>query len=199
MAERLCAGTILVATLPVLAFSALLIVILSKRSPLVAHQRVGQGGVPIWVLKLRTMWDRKPGQANLTGLIERVVADVDCPPQPKGKIDPRVTSRLAGFCRRYSIDELPQLWHVLKGEMALLGPRPLTAGEIQKYYGAAALELLAVKPGLTGLWQTTGRSRRTYLQRRRLDLFMIRNWSAGLYVRILFKTIPAVLTGKDAW
>ena len=125
--------------------------------------------------------------------------DPNCSAPPKERTDPRVTSRVATLCRRYSIDELPQLWHVLKGEMALLGPRPLTASEIQTYYGPAAVELLAVKPGLTGLWQTSGRSRLTYSQRRRLDLFMIRNWSAGLYLKILLRTIPAVLTGKDAW
>lgn len=198
-AERICAGTLLLALLPFLIIFALLIVALSKRSPLIAHQRIGQGGRPIWVLKLRTMWDREVANANLTGLIERVMPDLNGSAQPKERTDPRITSRVATLCRRYSIDELPQLWHVLKGDMVLLGPRPLTANEIQIYYGTAAVELLAVKPGLTGLWQTSGRSRLTYSQRRRLDLFMIRHWSVRLYLKILFRTIPAVLTGKDAW
>jgi lipopolysaccharide/colanic/teichoic acid biosynthesis glycosyltransferase len=83
--------------------------------------------------------------------------------------------------------------------MALVGPRPLTASEIHVYYGASAIELLTRRPGLTGLWQIKGRSRLTYSQRRRLDLFLIRHWSPGLYLKVLLATIPRTLTGKDAW
>ncbi|HEX6547062.1 MAG TPA: sugar transferase, partial [Bryobacteraceae bacterium] len=113
--------------------------------------------------------------------------------------DPRVTSRFARICRRYSIDELPQLWQVVNGEMALVAPRPLTRNELDLYYGEDARELLTRKPGISGLWQVSGRSRLTYSQRRRLDLFMIRRWSFRLYLRILVVTVPKVLAGKDAW
>jgi lipopolysaccharide/colanic/teichoic acid biosynthesis glycosyltransferase len=110
-----------------------------------------------------------------------------------------VTSRFAAFCRRYSLDELPQLWQVVRGEMSLVGPRPLTRQELDTYYGADASRIIAAKPGLSGLWQISGRSRLTYPQRRRLDLFLVRKWSVSLYLRILFTTLPRVAAGKDAW
>lgn len=199
IAERFWAGTLLLVLLPALSLVALLIVILSRRSPLIAHRRVGQGGRPIWVLKLRTMWGQNSRHFALIKPIEHLPADFSCPGHIKERIDPRVTSGFAALCRRYSIDELPQLWHVVRGDMAFLGPRPLTAAEIQTHYGSAASELLQMKPGLSGLWQINGRSRLTYRQRRKLDLFMVRKWSAPLYLRILVRTIPTVLTGKDAW
>jgi lipopolysaccharide/colanic/teichoic acid biosynthesis glycosyltransferase len=111
----------------------------------------------------------------------------------------RVTSRFAAFCRRYSLDELPQLWHVVRGDMALVGPRPLTRQELDTYYGPDAARVVLARPGLTGLWQIRGRSRLTYSQRRRLDVFLVEKWSISLYCRILFLTLPRVLGGKDAW
>ena len=103
------------------------------------------------------------------------------------------------FCRRFSIDELPQFVNVLRGEMSLVAPRPVTESELKKYYGCDAEEVLRVKPGVTGLWQVMGRSRLTYRQRREMDLFLVRNRSLKLYLTILLRTIQAVLTGKDGW
>lgn len=184
--------------LPVLITVAVAVVVLSRRPPLVAHQRVGHGGRPIWVLKLRTMWSNS-STSGLWPLVEYIRAsDADCF-LPKKVKDPRVTNRFAALCRRLSIDELPQFWHVIRGEMALIGPRPLTRYELNTYYGSAATTILKKKPGLSGLWQVSGRSRLSYAQRRRLDLFMIRKWSVPLYCRILLKTIPRVIAGKDAW
>jgi lipopolysaccharide/colanic/teichoic acid biosynthesis glycosyltransferase len=120
-------------------------------------------------------------------------------PEIKVSADPRVTSAFAAFCRKYSVDEMPQLWHVVRGDLALVGPRPLTAEEIAEHYGSEAGEVLRVKPGLTGLWQVRGRSNLTYPERRRLDLFLVRNWSFRLYADILLATIPSVLSGKGAW
>lgn len=198
-AERFGAGTLLLVLLPALSVAALLIVILARRSPLIAHLRVGQGGRPIWVLKLRTMWDRNSKEFNFTPIVEHLTSEISCPVHIKKQADPRVTSRFAALCRRYSIDELPQLWNVVQGEMALVGPRPLTTAELELHYGLAARELLRMKPGLSGLWQINGRSRLTYRQRCRLDLFMVRKWSASLYLHILLGTVPTVLTGKNAW
>lgn len=188
---------LLIIVLPVLIAAALIIAALSRRSPLVAHSRVGLGGKPIWVLKLRTMWigDRRTGSI----FVERLPIVTSAFRGPKTADDPRVTSRFAAFCRRYSIDELPQLWNVVQGDLALVAPRPLTRQELDTYYGADAVLLLSRKPGLSGLWQISGRSRLTYRQRRRLDLFMIRKWSVLLYFRILILTLPRVLAGKDAW
>ena len=197
--ERILAGVVLVATFPVTLAAALATLALSGRSPLIAHCRVGKDRRPIWILKLRTMWDgwSLPSQSLL--FIERLAPEPRCTIEIKSQQDPRVTSRFAARCRRYSLDELPQLWHVLTGEMAIVGPRPLTAHELETHYESVTDELLSVKPGLTGLWQISGRSRLSYAQRRRLDLFMVRNWSFKLYVTILVRTIPTVLGGKDAW
>ncbi|HSU53407.1 MAG TPA: sugar transferase [Candidatus Dormibacteraeota bacterium] len=194
--ERISAGTLLLASSPFLLLIAGLIAALSRRSPLIAHRRVGQGGRAIWVLKFRTMWDG--GRHPWPGLIERV-AETNVRIVPKSANDPRVTSRFAAICRHHSIDELPQLWNVLRGEMAFIGPRPLTRSELADYYAGDAAELLTRKPGLSGLWQIRGRSRLSYRQRRRLDLFLIRQWSVRLYARILVATVPCVLFGKNAW
>jgi exopolysaccharide production protein ExoY len=97
------------------------------------------------------------------------------------------------------LDEIPQLWHVMAGEMSLVGPRPLTATELDLYYGAAAQEILHVKPGLAGLWQVSGRNRLSYAERRALDLRLARNRSLRMYLRILLQTIPEVLRGSNSW
>ena len=197
--ERVFSGTLLLLLLPLLIVVTFVTLVLSRRAPLIAHQRIGQRGRPIWVLKFRTMWDRSSQCRNRMALVERLSSDFSAAINLKNREDPRVTSRFAAVCRRYSIDELPQLWHVFRGEMALIGPRPLTAQEIEIYYGSVAHELLSIKPGISGLWQTKGRSRLTYLQRRRLDLFLVRNWSLRLYMKILLATPPTVFAGKHAW
>jgi lipopolysaccharide/colanic/teichoic acid biosynthesis glycosyltransferase len=184
-AERLVAALLLIVLSPVMLVLGVAIATLSRRTPLILHARVGLGGAAFRMLKLRTMWG---GAGNLEYVPEIKIAR-----------DPRVTSRIAAFCRRYSLDELPQLLHVLSGRMSLVGPRPLTPSELKRYYGSAAAEVVSVRPGMTGLWQVVGRSRLTYAQRKRLDLFFVRRASPGLYFRILLRTIPRVLAGKDSW
>jgi lipopolysaccharide/colanic/teichoic acid biosynthesis glycosyltransferase len=130
-------------------------------------------------------------------LVERIAETPG--PEIKSAHDPRVVSGFARFCRRFSIDELPQLWHVIRGEMALVGPRALTLEELRLNYAQDAPEVLAVKPGITGLWQVMGRSRLSYAQRRRLDLFLVRKRSLGLYVAILLRTLPEVVAGRNSW
>ena len=197
LCERVFALLALAALLPFLVLAGVVVVLLSRRCPLVAHARVGQNGKSIRVLKLRTMWS---GAASRPRPAPYFVEYLRREPVPEVKRnDPRVTSAFAAFCRKYSIDELPQLWHVVRGDLALVGPRPLTADELIEHYGAAAGEVLRVKPGLTGLWQVRGRSGLTYPQRRRLDLFLVRNWSLRLYAGILLATVSSVLTGRDAW
>ena len=173
---------------------------LSGRSPLIAHRRLGLNGEPFWTIKLRTMWetgDDPPRARKTPGWIE-YLTDTDVP-TIKGAPDPRVTSRLAAFCRRYSVDELPQLLQVVTGRLSLVGPRPLTSQELDVYYGADRTEVLSVRPGLTGLWQVMGRNRLTYPQRLRLDLFFVRKRGLGLYLRILLRTPRRVFSGRDAW
>jgi exopolysaccharide production protein ExoY len=147
------------------------------------------------MIKLRTMWDEEPGSS--ARWIERITCESGA--ETKDPDDRRVPNWFARFCRRHSVDEIPQLWHVIRGEMSLVGPRPVTAEELRRYYGADAEEMLQVKPGLAGLWQISGRNRLTYSQRKRLDLEYVRERSVRMYLKILLRTIPEVLTGSNSW
>ena len=110
--------------------------------------------------------------------------------------DPRVT-KVGRFLRKTSLDELPQFWNVLKGEMALIGPRPIIEKEI-KYYGKDYKTFSSVKPGITGLWQVSGRSNVKYEERVALDVFYINNWSLWMDYYIFFATINAVILRRGA-
>lgn len=151
---------------------------------------VGQGKQPFDAFKFRTM--HLNGDALLT---PEQRAELDR--EGKLKDDPRVT-RVGNFLRRYSLDELPQLINVLLGQMSLIGPRMITAAELEKF-GKWQHNLATVKPGLTGLWQVSGRSDLSYEDRVRLDMHYIRNHSIWLDLHILFRTIPALLTGRGAY
>jgi lipopolysaccharide/colanic/teichoic acid biosynthesis glycosyltransferase len=115
----------------------------------------------------------------------------------KLKQDPRVT-RVGAFLRKTSMDELPQLFNVLRREMSLVGPRIITPVEVEKY-NKWDLNLMTVRPGITGLWQVSGRSDVSYEERVRLDMHYIRNWSIWLDLQILFQTIPAVIKRRGAY
>lgn len=195
--ERAAGFLLLAAAAPVIAASAVAVAALSRRSPFIAHLRVAKEGKPFWMLKLRTMWALDGAAGDGRAWIERIIANPDdgC----KNPSDPRVSHWFASFCRRHSIDELPQLWHVACGEMSLVGPRPLTRAEIDRYYAEDAMELLSVKPGLTGLWQIYGRSAIRFPRRAAMDLEMVRSLTAGAILKILARTIPAIISGNGAW
>jgi lipopolysaccharide/colanic/teichoic acid biosynthesis glycosyltransferase len=196
--ERLASLALLAALAPALLPCAAMLWLLSGRSPLIAHRRVGWHGRALWMIKLRTMWDRRSGDVpEAFRWIEYIEDTVG--PQHKRADDPRVTARFARFCRRHSIDELPQLWHVMQGEMSLVGPRPITQAEVERYYGADADEVLRVKPGIAGLWQVSGRNLLTYSDRRALDLELVRRHSIRLYLEILLRAVPEVLSGANSW
>jgi lipopolysaccharide/colanic/teichoic acid biosynthesis glycosyltransferase len=110
--------------------------------------------------------------------------------------DPRITP-LGRWLRRTSLDELPQLFNVLHGDLSLVGPRPIVADEIAKY-GPASAAILRVRPGVTGLWQVSGRSDLDYAERVRLDMDYVTHWSLWLDLRILAATVPAVLRRRGA-
>jgi len=144
------------------------------------------------------MWDHEDAGAGCrSGWIEYI--DDNRGPQLKQAADPRVNNRFARFCRRHSIDELPQLWHVIRGEMSLVGPRPITEGELRRHYEAFAEEVLDMKPGIAGLWQVSGRNQLSYPERRQLDLKLVRRRSIRMYLEILARAVPEVLTGTNSW
>ena len=116
----------------------------------------------------------------------------------KLKDDPRIT-RVGKWLRRTSLDELPQLWNVLRGDMSLVGPRPVVAQELDEYYGPAAQLYVRTRPGLTGLWQVSGRSDTSYERRIILDEWYILNWSFWYDIVILVQTAWIVMTGKGAF
>jgi exopolysaccharide production protein ExoY len=194
--EPVVATLCLIGLFPFLLMLALVISAASRACPLVAHRRVGRYGRTLWVYKFRSMWPAARPAGKSAVFIEKLT---DERPEPKRGPDPRVTSAFAAFCRRHSIDELPQLALVAAGQMSVVGPRPITRSELSEHYEPNAMEVLSIKPGLTGLWQVRGRSRLTYRQRKRFDLFLVRRFSIGLYLRIIGLTIPDVLFGRDAW
>jgi lipopolysaccharide/colanic/teichoic acid biosynthesis glycosyltransferase len=198
IAERVTSAVLLVAISPVIGASAVAVSFLSRRTPLIAHRRVGWCGSTLWMLKLRIMWGQDSLRAATGSHWIEYIHD-DEGPENKQDSDPRVTHWFARFCRRHSLDEIPQLWHVIAGEMSLVGPRPLTATELARHYGAAAQEILQVKPGLAGLWQVSGRNRLSYPERRSLDLKLARNRSLRMYLQVLLRTIPEVLRGSNSW
>jgi len=194
--ERVAAALMLILLAPLVLASALLIALMSRRSPLIAHRRVGRCGVDLWILKLRTMWgpDRP---ARHSGWIEYI--DGPSGPELKQPRDPRVPNQFARFLRRHSVDEIPQFWHVVRGAMSLVGPRPMTANELRDFYGNDAEEILRAKPGMVGLWQVSGRNRLTYEQRRQLDLALVRERSPRMYAEVLLRTVGEVWSGTNSW
>jgi lipopolysaccharide/colanic/teichoic acid biosynthesis glycosyltransferase len=140
------------------------------------------------------MWELPASRGS--GWIEYVIAE---PPEDGKQLrDPRVTSRFAAFCRRHSIDEIPQFWHVFRGEMSLVGPRPLPLRDFERLEEWHKKRYL-VLPGITGLWQVSGRSELDFDDLVRLDFLYLEQWSVFLDLTILLKTIPAVLSRRGAF
>lgn len=160
-----------------------------------AQYRIGAGGRLFRCFKFRTM--RPDAERALRGLLERDAGQrIEWQRNQKLLEDPRVT-RVGRWLRRSSLDELPQLLNVLRGEMALVGPRPITVPELCRY-GRARWHYLSVLPGMTGLWQVSGRNRTTYEQRVALDERYVATRSAWLDCKILAKTVRVVLTRDGA-
>jgi lipopolysaccharide/colanic/teichoic acid biosynthesis glycosyltransferase len=195
VAKRLLdiAGALVLGALaaPVVMAAAILIRLDSPGPVLVGQQRVGRNGRSFQMYKFRSMVAGADAlQDSLAGLNEAQGALF------KIRKDPRLT-RVGRFLRRFSIDELPQLANVLKGEMSLVGPRPPFAHEVAQDHLRQAIRL-RYPPGITGLWQVSGRSDLDYDQMIRIDLRYARTWSLLLDVAIMVRTIPAVLTGRGA-
>ncbi|WP_322920060.1 exopolysaccharide biosynthesis polyprenyl glycosylphosphotransferase [Nocardioides renjunii] len=192
VAERAVALVAFVAALPVLAVLCLAIRLESPGAAIFRQQRIGRDGVPFTMLKLRSMGVDAEAERSGLALVNEKDAVLF-----KIQLDPRITP-LGRRLRRYSLDELPQLWNVVRGDMALVGPRPALPSEVAKY-DVDPRRRLAVKPGLTGLWQVSGRSDLTWAESVRLDVKYVDNWSLRLDLSILARTVGAVLGHRGAY
>jgi exopolysaccharide biosynthesis polyprenyl glycosylphosphotransferase len=190
--ERVVAGVALVFLSPVLVALAVAVRVSSRGPALFAQERVGQHGRLFTLYKFRTMV--RSAEVDLVGLAARNEHDG---PLFKMRQDPRRT-RLGRRLRRLSLDELPQLWNVVAGQMSIVGPRPPLPAEVEDFSAEARRRLL-VKPGLTGLWQVSGRANLPWKEAVRLDLYYVENWSPALDLVILAKTVTAVLRGHGAY
>ncbi|MFB7452585.1 sugar transferase [Streptomyces sp. NPDC056194] len=191
--DRLGAAVLLVLFAPLMALVALLVMLDSRGGAFYRQRRVGKDGREFTILKYRTMVTGADGAAR-AALADR---NEGAGPLFKLRRDPRVT-RVGTVLRRYSIDELPQLFNVLTGSMSLVGPRPPLPEE-SAAYGPDIRRRLLVKPGLTGLWQISGRSDLPWEEAVRLDLRYVEDWSLALDTVILWKTLRAVLYGQGAY
>jgi UDP-galactose-lipid carrier transferase len=186
----------LVLAAPFLIWLYSVVYVSTKGHPIFSHERIGFGGKKFKVYKFRTMYiDADERLEELLKTCEESKEEWER--DFKLKDDPRIT-KIGQFLRQTSLDELPQLINVLKGEMSLVGPRPITEMEIQKY-GEYFEYFTAVKPGITGLWQVSGRNDIEYDERVQLDVWYVRNWSIELDMQILIKTVLVVLGRKGSY
>ncbi len=194
--DLLLTGVVAALIAPLLVLIALVIRVDSAGPAFYGHRRIGRGGKEFKAWKFRSM--RKDADAALANYLrDNPALQSEWLTTHKLRDDPRVT-RVGRFLRRSSLDELPQLWNVLKGEMSLVGPRPIVQEEVARY-GDHFSVYARVPGGLTGLWQVSGRSDTSYEQRVHLDTFYIRNWSVWLDFCILFRTIGTVLSRAGAF
>jgi len=186
-------GIVLLVPLLIICFA---VTKLSSPGPaLFRHRRVGFNGKHFDCLKFRTMVT--DSSERLRQLIESdPVAAAEWAANRKLRNDPRITA-IGAILRKSSLDELPQLFNVLKGDMSIVGPRPVTDEELERYASSVSA-YLSCRPGITGLWQVSGRSTTTYNKRVACDMFYARNWSMALDVKIIVVTIPALLVSENA-
>ena len=177
---------------PLYIIIAILIKFDSPGKVVFGHTRKGKGGKYIKVYKFRTMY------SNASEIFESFTPEQKEEYYTNFKLDndPRVT-KLGGFLRKTSLDELPQLFNILKGDMTIIGPRPIVEKEVEKY-GDKAEKLFSVVPGLGGYWQANGRSDTTYEERVEMDMYYIDHMCFTLDAKILFQTIFSVLKGEGA-
>jgi len=179
-------------------FMLLTFFLIRKTGPqaIFSHERVGFAGKPFKCLKFRTM------VVNAQDILEELLesdplARAEWEKDFKLKSDPRIT-RVGGFLRKTSLDELPQLFNVIKGEMSLVGPRPVIEEEIERY-GAAAAFYYSVRPGMTGLWQVSGRNDTSYEERINMDVNYVVRWGWTTDIVVLFKTVGVVIFKKGSY
>jgi exopolysaccharide biosynthesis polyprenyl glycosylphosphotransferase len=183
---------VLIVASPLILASAIAIKLTSAGPVFFRQERIGRDGDSFWVLKLRTMV--VDAEERLAELLEQNESDG---PLFKVREDPRIT-RAGRYLRKLSIDELPQLWNVVRGDMSLVGPRPALPREVAGWT-EELFDRLRVRPGITGMWQVSGRSKSGFEEYQRLDLFYVDNWSMVQDLNILMRTVSAVLGSRGAY
>jgi exopolysaccharide production protein ExoY len=186
----------LIGLAPLFLMIALLIKLTDGGTVFYGHQRVGQGGRGFRCLKFRSMAMDSDG-VLADYLRDDELARAEWSSTRKLKVDPRVTL-VGAVLRRMSLDELPQLWNVLRGDMSLVGPRPVVESELE-LYGECAKYYLMARPGITGPWQVSGRNDISYQTRVMLDRAYVVNWSMAEDWAIIFRTVPAVLAARGSY
>lgn len=186
----------LLLSLPLMLVIAFLVRLDSPGPALYRSKRVGRDGVTFRMWKFRTMVDCAD-EVLLQHLADNPAAREEWDLNQKLKNDPRIT-RIGRYLRKLSLDELPQFWNILMGDMSLVGPRPIVANEIH-HYGDRLHWYTSIRPGLTGLWQVSGRNNLTCAVRVDLDEYYVRNWSVWLDLYILLRTGWVVLRGDGAY
>ena len=183
---------------PIMLLIALAIKLTDGGKVIYSHTRIGYNGKKIKVFKFRSMYmDAEDRLKNILDTDEN--AKKEWERTFKLKNDPRVTP-IGKFLRKTSLDELPQFFNVLKGDMSIVGPRPVVQEELEKFYKDKAIIYKSVKPGVTGYWQVEGRSDiEDYEERVKMDEFYIKNQSFWLDIKIILKTIKVMCTGKGAY
>ena len=202
LGDLIVAGAVLILFFPVMLVIALLIRLDSRGPVIFQHRRVGKDGVPFAMLKFRSMVSGGDDKGYMQYLAALIGSDrngaANGLPYRKMEADPRVT-RVGKYLRRYYLDELPQLWNVLKGDMSLVGPRPHVQFEVDHYLPHQRLRL-AARPGCTGLWQVDGKADCSFDQLIDLDLEYLQRWSLLLDVQIMLKTaILMIPGGSSVW
>lgn len=181
---------------PLMITVALAVYMQDGGKPIFAHRRIGRDGKHFYCLKFRSM--AVDAEQRLQDLLARdPAARAEWEKDHKLRDDPRVT-KLGAFLRKSSLDELPQLINVLRGEMSLVGPRPIVDAEVPKY-GRRFAKYCAVKPGITGLWQVSGRNDTSYRTRVALDCVYAKRRNVGLDMTVMARTVPAVLLRKGSY
>lgn len=177
---------------PIFLIIAILIKIDSKGKIIFKHKRIGKGGKTIYIYKFRTMVE------NAEELIKKFNEEQMKEFNENFKLtqDPRIT-KIGKFLRKTSLDELPQIINIIKGELSIIGPRPVIDEELEKY-GENKEKFLSITPGLTGYWQANGRSCTTYDERMKMELYYIDNMSIKMDIKIFFKTIVSVIKKEGA-
>lgn len=188
------ASIFLITGLPVILIIALLIKLSSRGPIFFSQERIGKNNIPFKCLKFRTM--HPEAEDILENLImQNNLIKKEFEETHKIKNDPRITN-IGKFLRKSSLDEIPQFINVLKMEMSIVGPRPVVEQELEKY-GESKSKFLSIKPGITGLWQVSGRNNLTYKRRVFLDLYYVNNISLLIDLRIIIRTFGVILFPRD--